>query len=285
MRLVLDELGNVSWANPLLSAIRRGGGITFENQPLLFEARIAYEFHRQGVTPQYEFETGVGESSVDFRIPSEPEFLVEVVSLRASESAGRATRPIGDGSYFKTALSTANQRVEGREQESTTFQLILAQRKLGEKVYVDGRATKFPEPTAGTYHIIVADVRYIVGDRRDHIRALDDYLRLLTLGYGHGDVARGQPFVVGAGVDQNDGSTSNLRGIFEEGVENPRAAPFLRQRIHAIHFVCERDYGDDEVRGDAASYPITNDSLFRNFEELKAMAAAYPLGVRPKAGQ
>jgi hypothetical protein len=48
------------------------------------------ELHRQGVTGvQYEFAAGVGNSTVDFQLPTEPLYLVEVVSIGRSDAKGR----------------------------------------------------------------------------------------------------------------------------------------------------------------------------------------------------
>ena len=53
--------------------------IAYENQPLLFEARVARELHLSDLTDvQYEFQAGVGESTVDFRLRRTQVWLIEV---------------------------------------------------------------------------------------------------------------------------------------------------------------------------------------------------------------
>src|SRR5712692_1244714 len=91
----IAELSTVSWASPLLARLSRAGGITNENMPLMFEVRFAQELHRAGVTAEYEFHAGVGDSSVEFRLDTTPTWLIELVSVRASDAAKRAIRQVG----------------------------------------------------------------------------------------------------------------------------------------------------------------------------------------------
>jgi len=62
----ITELSAVPWAQPLLACLARAGGPKPENMPLMFEVRYAQELHHAGVTAQYEFRAGVGDSMVEF---------------------------------------------------------------------------------------------------------------------------------------------------------------------------------------------------------------------------
>ncbi len=105
-RQIIEELKTVAWAAPLLLEIKRRGGVTEKNQPMLFELRIAYQLHKAGLKPGYEHLTGVGTSSVDFYLGGPPEFYIEVVSIQASKGVRGATRQ--QGSFSWGLLSTSN---------------------------------------------------------------------------------------------------------------------------------------------------------------------------------
>ncbi len=152
MEVVLADPKNVSRASPLIDSIDKQGGIQPETQPLLFEARIARELHRQGIQFDYEHEARDGETkSIDFRIGGDPGFLIEVVSLRTSEGVKEASYD-QDG-WFGFWMSSYNLDDKVLEKQSEESEITVAQGKLVEKVQ------KFPEPQPGRLHIIVADVR------------------------------------------------------------------------------------------------------------------------------
>jgi hypothetical protein len=92
------------------------GGLTASNMPLLFEARVAYELHRAKRTAEYEFPTGVGESSVDFRVHGSPEWLIEVVSVSESKAVQKAT--IQAGALSMMRLSTRSEDARQRKREN-----------------------------------------------------------------------------------------------------------------------------------------------------------------------
>lgn len=178
-RSALQELVDIPWATPLLTAVNREG-LTLENRPLMFEARVAYELARQGVAPIYEYQAGVGRSSVDFYIPSNPGFLVEVVSLRMSEGSKGAVRQNGD--FYTYSMSSENLRVKGQERQSLESEIIVAQRKIGHKVFAEGRVTKFPPVTDSLYHVILVDARGLARSV-ETVKDIYDDLKLIMRGY------------------------------------------------------------------------------------------------------
>lgn len=148
----LAALCDVEWAAPLIRRVKEAGGLVAGAKPLLFEVRFANELHRAGATPQYEYRAGVGDSTVEFRIPGDREWLVELVSIRASEAAKAAIRQTGM-LYEQVLSTTAPERSQSEEGE-----MITAEQKMGEKVFADGKPTKFPPP-ASSIHVIIADMR------------------------------------------------------------------------------------------------------------------------------
>src|SRR5262249_2401776 len=99
MQGALRDLQSAPWATPLVREIANRGGLTVENKPLLFEARVAYALHTLGITDvDYEFAAGVGQTTIDFRFGRNPEYLVEVVSIGRSAALDRAT--FQGGSFF-----------------------------------------------------------------------------------------------------------------------------------------------------------------------------------------
>ena len=129
MEVVLADLKNVSRASPLIDSIDKQGGIQPETQPLLFEARIARELQRQGIQFDYEHEARDGETkSIDFRIEGDPEFLIEVVSLRTSEGVKEASYDQDDWFGFRMSSYNLNDKV--LEKQSEEFEITVAQGKL-----------------------------------------------------------------------------------------------------------------------------------------------------------
>jgi hypothetical protein len=149
MQKVLPELNEVQWAKPLTERIDRDGGLKSENMPLLFEARFAHGLYLQGLTPEYEYRGGVGDTVIDFRVPGNPDWLFELTSIRPSEAVKRATLDRGPFiSRFLQSPRMANNA--GQNEESEEGELLLAQQKIGEKVFNGDQVVKFPESSSST---------------------------------------------------------------------------------------------------------------------------------------
>ena len=158
----IAELSGVSWARPVLARLERVGGISPVNMPLMFEIRYAQELHHAGVTAVYEYAAGEGTSTVEFRLNTTPSWLIELVSVRTSNAARRATRRMGP-LYYEQLISPTPED-QGRSAEG---EMITAQQKIGEKVYSRGRPTKFP-PLDGSFRLILADMRGYLDEGGDH---------------------------------------------------------------------------------------------------------------------
>jgi len=256
----MDALQNVPWAKPLLSRVAGAGGLKATNMPLLFEVRFAYEVHLAGAIAEYEYAAGVGDSTVDFRIQGERDWLVELVSLRETEALKRATQStaIAEGVEMTETLLTTGQADKQTEED----EMVTAQGKIGKKAFLDEKPTKFPIPTTAV-HLILVDTRGYLGTGGDAI----DYQQITNGAAAiHPDVSWATHF--------KDGQP--ILGLFEGATSHPqRAAQTLRERVHFIGFIAERDYHEGEIRNRAYYRP--NPHLLPTMAEQQAIARTYPL--------
>lgn len=269
MKRVLAELGAVPWAQRLVRQIADNGGICFANKPLLFEARVAYALHRQGVKPvEYEFPAGVGDSTVDFRLGEKPEFLTEVVSIGRSAALERAT--FHSGPMYGTILSSPQtDQVRAEQQQSEEGEALLVVQKIGEKVHNGAAPLKFPPVQPGRYHVVVVDMRGHLGG--------GDIQDWIQIAFG-ADRARPEFRKYWFG---NDGKPIPLLGVWH--ADNPmRFAKTAQERLHAILFVAEERYEDGALTEGA--WLACNPHLFGDEAQAKAALAQFPLKVLPSKG-
>ena len=225
----IDALGSVAWAKPLLERVASCGGLVAANMPLLFEVRFAYELHLVGATAEYEHPAGVGGSTIDFRIPGEREWLVELVSIRESEGLRDATRQFGP--IYQRVLTTAAENPAHSEEA----EMITTLGRIGEKVFSGGSATKFPIPSTAV-HAILVDMRGYLGHGGDAV----DYQQMAN---GAAAVAPDLDWAIQYWNDQP------IKGLFERVPDHPlRAASPMQERVHFLGFIAERDYQDGEIR-------------------------------------
>jgi len=255
----IAKLSTVAWARPMLTRLHAAGGIKADTMPLMFEVRFAYELHRAGVTAEYEFAAGVGDSTIEFRLHTNPPWLVELVSIRPSEAAKRAIRKLG---LIYEQLLTATPTDPGR---SGSGEMITAEQKIGEKVFTNGRATKFPAPD-GSLRLILTDIRGYLDQGGDAL----DYRQMA---YGR----RGVPRDLSPATqywEMEAGGLTAIKGLFES--TNPlRAARFVQERIHFLGFVREHDFVDSEIT--QISYYLANWHLFATEQEAANAYVTYPL--------
>src|ERR1035441_7069099 len=88
-RIAVEQLEQVSWARPLLANLddARKSGDRRQERAYLWEARVAHSIHRLGWQAQYEFKTGEGDQSIDFRVMSRPELLIEAIAIQNSPAS------------------------------------------------------------------------------------------------------------------------------------------------------------------------------------------------------
>jgi hypothetical protein len=268
MQGALCDLQGVPWAVPLVREIANRGGLTFENKPLLFEARVAYMLHTLGVTDvDYEFAAGVGDSTVDFRFGRNPEYLVEVVSIGRSAALERAT--FHSGSFFGSLLSSPRRdQPDPERQQSEEGESLLAVQKIGEKVH-DGRTPiKFPSPQADRYHVVLVDMRA-------HLGGGDIYdWRQIALGAEAGPLQYSKRW-----LDKHN-QPIPLRGVWHPQ-NSMRFSQTARERLHAILFIAEKRYAARALT--EGGWIACNPHLFAGEDDAKAAFAAFPLRPVPRA--
>ena len=267
MERALTELREVPWALPLVREIGNRGGITFENKPLLFEARVALALSRQSLDRvEYEFNAGVSDSTVDFRLGTHPDYLVEVVSIGRSAALERAT--FHNEPLYGTILSSPrDSKSLAERQQSEEGESLLVVQKIGAKVHNGRSPIKFPEARAGTYHVVVVDMR-------GHL--------------GGGDIHDWRQIAFGAEAALPEFRKHWLdpqnRLIPLLGVWHPenrmRFAATARERLHAIMFVAEERYGDDAISEGA--WIACNPHLFGTEDEACRAFDCFPLQPLPR---
>ncbi len=257
--LAISELAPSPWARSLLARLEAAGGIKSENMPLMFEVRFAQELQRAGVAAEYEFHAGVGDSTVEFRLDTKPPWLIELVSIRTSDAARRATRKVG---LIYEQLLRPTPADPGRSEEG---EMITAEQKIGEKVFSGGKPTKFP-PLDGSLRLILTDIRGYLDQGGDIV----DYRQMA---YG----TRGVPRELAWAIrywEGKAGRLSPIKGLFEQ--DNPlKAARYVQERIHFLGFVREHDFSDGEIG--MIGYYLANWCLFPTPEEAKRSYGTYPL--------
>lgn len=258
----LDALSSAPWARPLIARLEDSGGIKAENMPLMFEVRFAHDLLRAGVVAEYEFRAGVGDSTVEFRLQTTPPWLIELVSVRTSDAAKRATRKVG---LIYEQLLRPTPADPGRSEEG---EMITAEQKIGEKVFSKGRPTKFP-PLDGSLRLILTDIRGYLDQGGNTI----DYRQMA---YGAAGVPRERAWAVQYWATK-PGHLRPIHGLFEEG--NPlKAARYVQERIHFLGFVREHDFFEGEIK--QIGYYLPNWHLFNDQEKAARAFESYPLARR-----
>lgn len=263
---VLKELSSVHWAKRLLSRIHKAGGLTSENMPLLFEARFAYELYKKDLKVEYEYRAGMGDSTIEFRVTGPNEWLIELVSIRPSEGVKRATKQIGP--FYERSLTTNS----SDPHQSEEAEMITAEQKIGEKVFDGKKPIKFP-PIGDAYHLIVADMRGYLDEGGD----IHDYRHMA---YGHSGIESSEyKDMLIRFWEIKPGIKAPIKGLFEG--DNPiKASKYIRERIHFIGFICEKEYVDGEIAD--KTYYLGNPHIFKNNEAIKIAYRTYPLAKKIK---
>jgi len=213
-----QALQGEQWAAPLVRKIEQSGGVLSAPLALLLEVRIAYAFHQNGLSPEYEFATGSGAKSVDFRVQASPGWLIEVVSLRESNAVREATRQ--EGMFTSLALNSSSEDPRYSEEG----EILRAMEHIADK------AAKFPEPGAGTFHVILTDTRgYLLG--------MGDPGDYREIAYGSNAVRPEQAHYWNG---------RPILGLFDPS--NARnSARLVQGRIHYLGFLAERQYCKGEI--------------------------------------
>jgi hypothetical protein len=271
-----ERLKTMNWAAGLLSQIKpildrlrvglndkdayRANPLVPSEMSFLFEIRFAAAIAAAGLSAEYEHSSGVGNSTVDFRVALDPPWLVELVSLHESDAFKAATWSDGvhQGYILHTDADDPKQSTEG--------EALKAQERIGAKVFERKRGPiKFPVPDGSAIHMVMVDARGFGGD-------------------GHGDaidwrhIAHGQHGWNAAQVmrwtNTKTGVRMPIRGLFEP--ECPlEAAQTLQARLHVIGFICERTFAETEIAADTVY--LCNPSLFEDEAAANVTMSRWPL--------
>lgn len=256
------ELKDSKWAEPLLNRFEDGGEFILSNKSIMFELRFAAEVCRRGFEAVYE-SPGVNDSSIEFNIELDGvNWLIELVSILSSDAAREAVVS-KDGLYsqlFQTPTGNSDER------QSPEGELILVEQKIGEKVFHNNKPHKFSEPKPNVYHIIVVDMRGFLdgggGDKTDYTQiasganCIPEERRELTVYWKN-----------------KNGDLEPIKGLYEKN--NPlRAARYVRERIHYIGFIAEKEYSKDELM--SKIYYISNTLLFHD-SSARTVYNHYPM--------
>jgi hypothetical protein len=267
-RAAIDRLRAAAAAQPLITRLTEAGGVARENKPLMFEVRFADELRSAGIDFAYEFDAvGSSGSTIDFAFATDVSWLVECVSIKASEAAKRAVRQVG--MIYEQSLSS----IANDQRQSPQGEMILAEQKIAEKVYRTGRPIKFPEPRQQQYHMILVDTRGYLDGGGDNF----DYRQMA---YGWRGIPRDEEWLIHWWRDA-EGKHVPVSGLFEQ--TNPlKGAATVRERIHFIGFVREEDYEPDEIR--RRCYVLANPHLFADEAAARFAWLSYPLRRPEQSG-
>jgi len=255
----IESLNNVDWARPVIDRLQKAGGLKSANMPLMFEVRFAYELHRVGKSAEYEYRAGEGDSTVDFRIPGNITWLIELVSIRASQAAKRAIKQMG--LIYQQILSSDAKDVDQTEEA----EMITAEQKIGEKVFAKESPTKFPMLKDDVYHMIIIDMRGYLGGGGDQW----DYTQMA---YGASGIPPQCPWYLRF-WEKEPGKLEPIKGLFEKACPL-QSARLVQERIHFLGFIRERVYCEGEIP--KSSCYFLNQHLLSNEAAEKAFET-FPL--------
>ncbi len=233
-----STLKSVPWARKIIKNIDTNGGLKDPRTiGYLFELRFAHELYLNKYTPTHEYPTGMANSTIDFFLAQNPNLLIELVSVNESDYVKDMTyqealldekeEPIGQVGKFL--------HLSGNDQAK---EMITLQQKIGEKVFKEGQATKFPLPSHDNLNIIIVDERgFCGGDSLDR-----DQRRQLIYGPDHEELDTIYS------IDK-----SPILGLFDPNNKR-QYVQLLKERIDAIGFIFEKKFGANEIATSISYY-------------------------------
>lgn len=223
-----------------------------ENRNFMFEARFAYELLSAGVAFEYEHAAAVGNSTLDFKVASDPAWLVELVGARLSQKAFDSTEVHDHGD-----ITTASQQMDDAHESWRLINLVIS------KASNNGQPWKFPSPSPGAYHMILIDVRSYL-HTADHV----DYSEIA---YGVRGLPKGWPPEL---IKSNPKTSEPIGGLFDD-TNTTSGAEHLRARVHFAVFVREQSYEAGEISSRLMPFP--NWAFFPDQSTAQKVFDAFPL--------
>jgi hypothetical protein len=252
---LLAEIAAAPWAQPIIAAIARAGGVNAANRGHFFELRFGHALNEAGVAFDYEI-PGEGKSTLDFGFTSQAQrWRIELMRMDETEGAKGATFTGVDqdgttwfGRHLYSSAEDATQSLEG--------ETLKAVQRICQKCERNGRPHKFPPPD-GAYHVILVDIGACLhgSDRWDRIH-----------------IAHGGKYVQPGHQMRWEGKL--ITGVFDPDTPMHGAAE-ARQRVHFIGFVNnpELQPGADGSRIEFA----VNPNLFCDAAAVRTAIATWPL--------
>lgn len=263
---LIKRLQPLAWPQLLLRRLAEQSKWSKQTKPLLFELRYAGDLNASNLSPTYEYATGVGDSSVDFQIKADGvEWLVEIATLLTSDAVKRASWE--SGLFFGASLQS-NSTDKGQSVEGET---LVAQQKIGQKVFDGKGPIKFPPPSPGRYNVILIDMRgfAITGG------GIWDYRQIA---YGRHGLPPDMQYLTYYWTD-DQGKSRPILGLFDEHNTYQRAAKVVQERIHFIGFCNDESYVQNGVRDNTLFLP--NPIIFADDAAARAAYDRYPLKPKP----
>ena len=230
----IEQLRRQEWVRPLIKEIEQQGGIDAAPLGLRFNLRFAHEMRLAcpDSPAQYEFNAGVGGSTVDFLLDhGGVRWLIELVALGETQTIRRlresSRTQVGQGFVDTVFLSFS----AANRHETPFGELVHISEKLLDKVWDknEGRPSKFPESRPGWGHILVVNMAGFEGD-------------------GDPDVYHCREVVLGSSAvpaEYRSDPDTPIIGLFDP--RNPRAESIaFRARVDVVAFVAERPGADDD---------------------------------------
>lgn len=252
----IAQLENFNWAKPIVNRVRERGGLKSENMPLLFEIRFAYELHLNDFSAEYEYNAGVGGSTIEFMVKNSKKWLIELLSIRATKAAKSA--------ISKTGLIYIQKFNVKDTAQSAEAEMITAEQKIGEKVFRNKKPIKFPLPN-DSFHLILADCRGYL----DHGGDVYDYRQMA---YGADGIPHDRSWMVHYWKIKD--KYEPIKGLFEKS-NLLKSAKYIQERIHFLGFITESAFCKGEIKKKA--YYLANPHLFKSEKEAKEAFKTYPL--------
>ncbi len=253
---IMGDLANTSWAQPLLTAIQRGGGLIRANKAKFFELRLGYALHKAGIKPRYEV-PGEGNSTLDFGFTAGGrEWLVELMRLEETKALREATQmEVEEDGVLRASLNLDTDA--DKPGQSIEGEVLKTVQRICQKCNRNGQPHKFPLPSRA-HHVILVDIRTFVEGGGDQ--------DLICVGLG-GEYAL------------KDGPRLKWEGQLISGVFSKRTlvqgAVQARARVHFLGFVRETKFEDGGFA--AGTKFIANPHLLPCVNDARAAISDWPL--------
>ena len=144
--------------------------------------------------------------------------------------------------------------------------MITAIQKIGEKVYYKNSGQiKFPDIKENVYHMIFTDAR-------GYLDQGGDWLDYAQMSWGASGIPQEHSLAIHYSKNKT-GIKEPIKGIFEESCPI-ESSKYIRERIHFLGFVCEKDFVENEIKKNACYF--YNPNLF-SYEAAEKVFNLFPL--------